>query len=281
MEPVTRARALWIPGLIAALALLGACSGGDSAPDGGATAGARTTAAGQVQVPPAGTAASTAGSAPQAPVPATATVASAEPSASSSASGAAAPSNSASAPAGNPSPTSRCPAGTCVVRDGGPCERPTGQLGNGCCSCGADGRCRSPCRCNGPDLPVATPDGPRRIADLREGDLVYSVEDGAFVVVPVIALVTRAAPETGYVRVELLDGTSFVTSAVHPLADGRTAGDLAGDPGVRAVSATPRPAPATHDLLPASRSGIYVVGGVLFATTVRILPGAAEAEAER
>lgn len=48
MEPVTRARALWIPGLIAALALLGACSGGESAPDGGATAGARTTAAAPV-----------------------------------------------------------------------------------------------------------------------------------------------------------------------------------------------------------------------------------------
>jgi len=38
-----------------------------------------------------------------------------------------------------------------------------------------DGRCASP------DTPIATPDGERPIAELREGDLVYSVDGGAIV----------------------------------------------------------------------------------------------------
>ena len=123
------------------------------------------------------------------------------------------------------------------------------------------------CRCNGPDVPIATPTGPRRISELRVGDLVYSVENDAIVVAPLAAVVTRPAPADGYVRVVLDDGSSFVTSAVHPLADGRIAGALA--------HATParRPSEVTYDILPATESGTYFVGDVAFASTLRDLAG--------
>ena len=141
-----------------------------------------------------------------------------------------------------------------------------------CCRCGANGRCASPCRCNGPEVPVATPDGPRPIRALRVGDLVYSVEGGARVAVPVAAIRSRAAPRGGFVRVELDDGSSFVTSAVHPLADGRTVGALGREQGVRSVSPADRPADRTFDILAASTSGAYFVGDLLFASTLRPSP---------
>lgn len=124
------------------------------------------------------------------------------------------------------------------------------------------------CRCNGPDVPVATPDGPRPIADLAVGDPVYSVENGAVVSVPVEAVITRAAPLSGFVLVEVEGGRSFVTSAAHPLAGGLTVGALAGSERVVSVSVAPRPADWTTDILPASESGAYFVEGIVFASTL-------------
>lgn len=100
------------------------------------------------------------------------------------------------------------------------------------------------------------------------GDLVYSFEGGARVVVPVSKVLARPAPPSGWVRVDLDDGTSFVTSAVHPLADGRLVEALAGDPRVRSVTTAAAPAPWSWDILPASRTGAYFVGGIAFASTL-------------
>lgn len=174
----------------------------------------------------------------------------------------------ASPPDSSPRRKRRCPPGECVLHGKGRCQRPTGQLGNGCCRCGDDGRCASYCRCNGPDVPIATPDGTRRIADLRAGDRVYSIADNSLVIVPLTAVRARQAPPSGYVRVELRDGSSFVTSAVHPLADGRTVAELEQQGQVRSLSSAPRPSDLTYDILPASTSGVYFVEGIVFASTL-------------
>lgn len=171
-----------------------------------------------------------------------------------------------------PSPTwqsSRCPPGTCARTKGGPCERPTGQLGNGCCSCGNDGFCSSFCRCNGPDVPIATPNGPKRIADIHVGDWVYSTNGNAIVVAPVEEVRVRPAPPSGYVRVEFEDGTWFISSSVHPLANGDFVENMGKIPGVRSVAPASSSFEYTYDIAVASEDGGYFVGDILFATTLR------------
>ena len=56
------------------------------------------------------------------------------------------------------------------------CTKPTAE---GSCPLG----CKT-CVCTSPDTPIATPSGERAIAELRVGDLVYSVDHGATVAVP-------------------------------------------------------------------------------------------------
>lgn len=164
---------------------------------------------------------------------------------------------------------SQCPSGTCKRSASGPCEAPTGQLGNGCCACGADGLCASFCRCNGPDLPVDTPNGPKRIADLQVGDWVYSTEHDAVVLAPIEEIVIRTAPPSGYVLVKLENGLSFISSAVHPLSNGESIENLEGTPGVCSITSAPKPSDYTYDIAVASEDGGYFVGGILFATTLR------------
>jgi hypothetical protein len=134
--------------------------------------------------------------------------------------------------------------------------------------------CISGCPCTAPTTPVATPAGSRPIADLRPGDLVYSVDHGAFVVVP-IKLVHRTAvgPTHRVVEVKLAHGVILNVTPDHPTADGRTFADLApGDrlDGVRvdAVRVVPYGQGFTHDILPDSDSGSYVAGGVLIGSAL-------------
>lgn len=168
-----------------------------------------------------------------------------------------------------------CPEGTCTLFDGGPCEMPTGPVGNGCCSCGADGKCSAFCRCAAPDTPIATPTGERAIAALRPGDLVYSVEAGAVVIVPVLEVSkVPAPPEHTVVRVLLDDGRAFEMSPGHPTADGRPLGALAvGEAlGEARIAGTTRVGYAhayTHDILPDSASGAYFAAGALVGSTLR------------
>lgn len=129
------------------------------------------------------------------------------------------------------------------------------------------------CACNSPDTPIATPGGTRAIASLREGDLVYSVEDGATVAVPLALVVRNPVSHHEVVRVTLDDGTQVEISARHPLVDGRTIGDLrAGSEvegaHVRVVETVPYPHAFTYDILPASRTGAYYAGGVLVRSTL-------------
>ncbi len=170
-------------------------------------------------------------------------------------------------------PRPPCPPGECYVRAGGDCELPTGPTGNACCEC-TDSVCTVPCRCLAAEAPIATPSGEVAVSELGVGDLVYTVHEDAVVVAPIVAV--RRVPVTDHVvvRVRLAGGATFRASPIHPTADGRTFADLsAGDAldGVAILDAELEPYEGafTHDILPASDTGDYFIGGVRVASTLR------------
>lgn len=133
--------------------------------------------------------------------------------------------------------------------------------------------CAPLCMCASPDTPIATPEGPRPIASLGVGDLVYSVEDAAIVVVP-IARVSRT-PVTHHVvvRATLANRAVLEISGRHPTADGRAfsdlrAGDLVDGVSVTRVELVPYAHDRTYDILPASETASYFAGGVLIGSTL-------------
>jgi hypothetical protein len=158
----------------------------------------------------------------------------------------------------------------CCVVPVGPVQPPT-------CYDPVDGTCPkgSPGSvCAHPDTPIATPDGERRIASLRPGDLVYSVVDGAVEAVPLARVSQRAVRNHRVVRISLDSGRELFISPLHPTADGRTVGDLrAGDElfgvGVTAVELVDFEEEYTHDILPASATGAYFAAGALMGSTLR------------
>ena len=209
-------------------------------------------------------------------------------------------------------PSPYCANGTCGSP---PCNTPTGSMcnagmtccGGGCCTgtqicCTVtlgpsvtgcyepvNGTCPTGCancNCAAPTTPIATPVGDRPIADLKVGDLVYSIDRGSLVVVP-IKLVHRQ-PVTGrhrIVELKLAHGATLRISPRHPTADGRHFADLApGDfvDGVRVIGASlvDYDQPFTYDILPDSDSGTYFAGGTLIGSTLsdrsgELGPGAA------
>ena len=129
------------------------------------------------------------------------------------------------------------------------------------------------CVCASPDTRIGTPAGERPIAELHEGDLVYSLEGGGVVVVPVIR--TRREPVTGHqvVRLRLSTGVTLEVSGPHPTADGRTFADLRVGDDLDGVPITERSLipyrhPYTYDILPASDTGSYIAGGVRVGSTL-------------
>ena len=140
----------------------------------------------------------------------------------------------------------------------------------GTCSPG----CAPLCMCAAPDTPIATPLGERPIAALRPGDLVYSEEAGQRVAVPLLDVQRVPVRDHQVVRVVLDDGGVLEISALHPLADGRSFGDLRSgdrldDRRLVEVDTVPYAHAYTHDILPASESGIYFVHGVAVGSTMR------------
>lgn len=170
-----------------------------------------------------------------------------------------------------------CPPGTCKLSADGPCEEPTGPLGNACCGC-ACGFCSAFCRCAAPGTPIATPTGERPIAELRAGDLVYSIHRGEVVAVPLRAVHRLPAPPDHVVlRIQLADGGALQMSPGHPTADGRdlrdlVAGDRLGDATIAAIAAVPYTHAFTHDILPDSDSGVYFAAGAAVGSTLHRAP---------
>ena len=166
-----------------------------------------------------------------------------------------------------------CPQGTCIPPSGTQCEPPTGPTGNACCMCGADGLCSSPCRCAAPDTPIATPDGERPIASLREGDLVYSMHRGVLQAVPLRAVQRVPVRNHRVMRVTLGDGATLFLLAGRPPADGRSgaglsAGSWLGGREVTSAELVDYPHDATYDILPESDTATYLAGGALIGSTM-------------
>ncbi|HET7542418.1 MAG TPA: hypothetical protein VFK05_21260 [Polyangiaceae bacterium] len=112
------------------------------------------------------------------------------------------------------------------------------------------------------------------MASLRVGDLVYSVDRDAIVVVPLLKAEHTSVARHRVVRVVLEDGRVLEISPGHPTADGRTFGDLL--PGskldtahsVLSAELVPYTYDATFDILPASSTGAYFAAGALIGSTL-------------
>ena len=122
--------------------------------------------------------------------------------------------------------------------------------------------------------PIATPSGERAIAELAVGDLVYSVDHDAIVVVP-IARVNRTPVGADHrmLRVTLASGRVLEVSVGHPLPDIGHFDDLR--PGsallgvqVIDVQSVSYEHAATYDILPASDTGTYFAAGLLVGSTL-------------
>jgi len=140
---------------------------------------------------------------------------------------------------------------------------------NGSCAPG----CAPLCVCASPDTPIATPLGDRPIAELRPGDLVYTVDRLAVVALPLVRVNRTAVQHHRVVRLVLENGSILEISGRHPTADGRTFEALrAGDrlDGIRVESAevVPYANPHTYDVLPDSDTGAYYAGGALIGSTL-------------
>jgi len=161
------------------------------------------------------------------------------------------------------------------------CDVP-GPIGNmlGCFAPNANGTCPTGCalcQCNSPDTPIATPEGERPIASLQEGELVYSVHQGAIMAVPIRKV--QRVPVEGHVvvHVELAGGRVLEISPRHPTADGRSFGDLkAGGAldGLPIVDArlVSYPHKHTYDILPDSDTGTYFAAGARIGSTMTTPP---------
>jgi hypothetical protein len=123
---------------------------------------------------------------------------------------------------------------------------------------------------------IDTPDGPAAVERLRLGDPVWTLDtEGRRIPGTVIALGSTPAP-AGHqvVRLELADGRTVTASPGHPLADGRSLGDLkAGDlvDGSRVVIAdlVPYRGADTFDLVASGPTGAYLAGGIPLGSTIR------------
>ena len=156
------------------------------------------------------------------------------------------------------------------------CVVPAGPVGPPQCTDPVDGTCppgNPGAICAHPDTPVATPSGDRAISSLRAGDLVYSVDQGAIVAVPISRVSHRAVRDHVVVRVHLDTGAVLSISPPHPTADGRSFAELR--PGdelmgvtVLFVERVAYDAPFTHDILPRSETGSYFAGGALIGSSL-------------
>ena len=120
---------------------------------------------------------------------------------------------------------------------------------------------------------IATPNGEIPVTQLRPGMLVWTIDAGHRVAVPISTVGHTPAP-FGHrvIRVVLADGRAVVASPGHPTGDGRHVGEL--NPGdlldgsrIATVDVLPY-AGDTWDLLPVSSTGEYWANDVLLGSTL-------------
>lgn len=122
---------------------------------------------------------------------------------------------------------------------------------------------------------IATPDGERRVDDLRPGITVWTTDGaGRRVAGRVLIIASTPVPATHQVvHLVLSDARSVDVSPGHRLPDGRRLGDLRpGDPvdGATVTSAELEAygGGATFDVLPSGGTGTYWANGIQLATTL-------------
>jgi hypothetical protein len=169
-------------------------------------------------------------------------------------------------------------AGRCCLEDG-TIVRPCGPIGRPDCNqytslCGSGGFCRG-CRCLPPDARVLTPTGQIEISKLRHGDAVTTLSADGQRVRATVLRVARQQIVTAHqmVVLRLEGGRTTRGSAAHPLADGRTLGQLrVGDrvdaSTVVSVSRAPFAGDATWDVLPSGETGAYLIDGIPLKSTL-------------
>ena len=122
---------------------------------------------------------------------------------------------------------------------------------------------------------IATPSGDVAVEDLNVGDLVWTLDAGVRVAVPLVEIGSTPVPTTHrVVRLRLSDGRAVDVSPGHPTADGRKVGDLRGGDDydgaiVMGATLSPYSGGSTFDVLPAGASGTYWANGVLLGSTLR------------
>ncbi len=122
---------------------------------------------------------------------------------------------------------------------------------------------------------IATPAGNVTAKDLRDGMLVWTLDNsGVRIAAPIVRTVRVRVP-VGHPMVHLVldDGRELLASPGHPLADGRRLGTiLAGDrlDNSRVVLAeiVEWEGPYTYDLLPSGETGLYWANGILLQSTL-------------
>jgi hypothetical protein len=123
---------------------------------------------------------------------------------------------------------------------------------------------------------IRAPSGAFAVDRLRIGDVIWTLDRGGRRVTgSVIAIGSTPAP-AGHrvIRLTLADGRSVTASLGHPLADGRTMGDLhVGDTvdgsAVTGVDNLAYAGGATYDLVVSGETGIYLAGGIPLRSTLR------------
>jgi Hint domain-containing protein len=123
---------------------------------------------------------------------------------------------------------------------------------------------------------IDTPRGPVPVELLRQGDVVWTVDAfGRRVATPLLQVGSTPVPSTHrVVHLVLDDARELWVSPGHPLADGRTLGELSpGDlmDSARVVTAelVAYAGGSTFDILPGGATGFYWANGVLLASTLR------------
>ena len=131
--------------------------------------------------------------------------------------------------------------------------------------------------CLSGDALIDTPKGAVRVADLKAGMSVWTLDATGLRVPTVVEQTVRrpVLPNASIVHLVLSDGREVMVSGPHPLTDGRTIGDLAvGDllDGARVVKAEsiPYDQPAKYDLLPAGETGSYWANGIPMNSTIEM-----------
>jgi hypothetical protein len=127
--------------------------------------------------------------------------------------------------------------------------------------------------CASPNTLIATPDGERAIAGLREGDLVYSVDRDMIRAVPILRATKTPVSLHHVLRIVLANGRTLEISPDHPMSDGQALSSLSEEKmldgqQVHSIQLIPYAHEATYDILPASDTGTYFASGVRIGSTL-------------